>query len=193
MRARTDGATRCIFPCCPLHALLTSCFCPHSTVRELTSNRIVLGNVLLPDISFVDPSTLKSLSVKSRSDSQLYILSWTLEVNPGAAAAYLYNTIYSTIARITLYKKLRLTAAACPAACSAACAKAKRVTHQHARVGKTHRCRRVVSARARAAAAHLPFRFAPSRNSHARLIAEICSTKHTPNAPSFSIIHLPYT
>ena len=65
-------------------------FLPHSTVHELTSNRIVLGNVLLPDISFVNPSALTSLSVKSRSDSQLYILSWTLEVNPGAAAAYLY-------------------------------------------------------------------------------------------------------
>jgi hypothetical protein len=61
-------------------------FLPHSTVHELTSNRIVLGNVLLPDISFVNPSALTSLSVKSRSDSQLYILSWTLDVNPGAAA-----------------------------------------------------------------------------------------------------------
>jgi hypothetical protein len=61
-------------------------FLPHSSVHELPSNRLVIGNVLLPDISFVDPSALKSLSIKFRSDSQLYILSWTLDLNPGAAA-----------------------------------------------------------------------------------------------------------
>ena len=36
-------------------------FLPHSSVHELPSNRLVIGNVLLPDISFVNPSALSSL------------------------------------------------------------------------------------------------------------------------------------
>jgi hypothetical protein len=74
-RDRHQLAERAPFSVLSSPRLVDILFLPHSTVHELTSNRIVLGNVLLLDIFFVNPSALTSLSVKSRSDSQLYILS----------------------------------------------------------------------------------------------------------------------